>query len=123
MTAPLEPDTACVSVALKRCPTLCVFVQTVEPEARLSVEPAAIVPIRAAEPGVLRVTVLPLAVVAVVGVRVVVVRGVALGAGVVVRGADVEGAGVTVPAGTSVRDGCAALSLFASWISRLSEVS
>jgi hypothetical protein len=87
----------------------------------LSVEPAAIVPTLAAEPALVRVTVLPLAVVAVVGVRVgVVVRVVVLGAEVVVRA---EVVGVGVPAGTSVNAGCAALSRFARAMSRLSEVS
>jgi hypothetical protein len=110
MTAPLEPDTDCVRVALKRSPTLLVLVQIFVPDARLSVEPAAMVPTLPADPRVLVVTVLPLAVVPVVvrGRVVVVVL-----AGVVVRGADVLGAGV-VSAGTSVSAGCAALSRFAS---------
>jgi hypothetical protein len=82
---------------------------------------------------VLRVTVLPLAVVDVRGVVVVGVRVVVLGrvvdvfgAVVLVRGAvaDVLGAGaVVVPAGTSVSAGCADVSRFASWMSLLSEVS
>ena len=42
ITAPLEPTTASVTDALKRSPTLLVLVQTFEPEARLSVDPAGI---------------------------------------------------------------------------------
>jgi hypothetical protein len=68
--------------------------------------------------------VLPLAVVVVRGVVVlVVVRGVVLVV-VVVRGAEADGAGlVAVAAGTSVSAGCAAVSLFASWMSLLSAES
>jgi hypothetical protein len=98
-------------VALKRSPTRLVLVQIWRPEARLSVDPAAMVPTLPAEPALVRVTVLPLAVVAVVVVRGRVV--VVVLAGVVVRGAEELAAGVVV-AGTSVRAGCAALSRFAS---------
>ena len=95
--------------------------QTLEPDARLSVAPAGIVPTLAAVPAFVRVTVLPLDVTDVVGVRVVVagvrvvVRVVVVGRVVVVRGAAVVGAGVVaVPAGTSVNAGCAVVSRFAS---------
>jgi hypothetical protein len=102
---------------------LLVLVQIFEPEARLSVEPAAIVPTRAAEPVGVRVTVLPLDVTEVVGVRVVVV-GVrvvvvvrVVGRVVVVVALEpevlVDGV-VAVPAGTSVSVGCAEVSRFAS---------
>ncbi|HYU52314.1 MAG TPA: hypothetical protein VEK37_05190, partial [Gemmatimonadaceae bacterium] len=109
-----------VTDALKRSPTLLVFVQTLEPDARLSVAPAGIVPTLAAVPAFVRVTVLPLDVTDVVGVRVVVdvrvvVRVVVVGRVVVVRGAAVLGAGVVVDAaGTSVNAGCAVVSRFAS---------
>jgi hypothetical protein len=94
-----------------------VFVQTLEPDARLSVAPAGIVPTLAAEPAFVRVTVFPLDVTDVVGLRVVVVgvRVVVVVFVVVVRGAVVLGAGVVaVPAGTSVNAGCAVVSRFAS---------
>src|ERR1700719_3769098 len=71
--APFEPVTALVTLALKRSPTLFVFVQILEPDARLSVAPAGIVPNFAAVPALLRVTVLPLEVTDVVGFLVVVV--------------------------------------------------
>jgi hypothetical protein len=97
-----------------------VFVQIFEPEVRLSVEPAAITPTLdpAEVPGV-RVTVFPLDVTEVVGLRVVVVGvRVVVVRVVVVRVAVADGAGfVTVPAGTSVSAGCAAVSRFASWMS------
>src|SRR5438270_3955723 len=73
ITAPFDPTTASVTEALKRSPTLLVLVQTFEPDARFSVAPAGIVPTLAAVPPVLRVTVLPLDVTEVVGVRVAVV--------------------------------------------------
>jgi hypothetical protein len=120
----LEPTTALLTVALKRSPTWLVLVQTLEPEARLSVAPAGIVPTLAAVPPELRVTVLPLDVTDVVGVRVVVVgvRVVVVARVVVVRLDPVFGAavvvGVTVlgvaEAGTSVSAGCAAESPLAS---------
>jgi hypothetical protein len=92
------------------------LVQIVEDDARLSVEPAAIVPVLDALPLGLRVTVLPLAVVEVLGlVVVVVVRVVVVVFGVVVF-VDVAGV-VAVAAGTSESAGCAALSPFASWMS------
>ena len=87
------------------------MVQTFVDDARLSVEPAAIVPVLDAVPLGLRVTVLPLDVVEVLGfVVVVVVRVVVVVFGVVVF---VDAAGlVAVAAGTSVSAGCAALSPF-----------
>ncbi len=89
------------------------FVQTLEPAARLSVAPAGIVPTLAAVPAVLRVTVLPLDVTDVVGVRLVVVG--VLVVVVVVLVVVVLGAGLAaVPAGTSVSAGCALVSRFAS---------
>ena len=105
-----------------------------EPEVRLSTDPAAIVPTRAAVvPPVLRVTVFPLAVVEVRGVVVVGVRVVVVGRVVVVRVPVVLGRGavavllvagvVVVPAGTSVNAGWADVSRFASWMSLLSDVS
>jgi hypothetical protein len=110
---------ALVTVAVKWSPTLLVLVQTFEPDVRLSVEPAAIVPtlVPAALPDV-RVTVFPLDVTEVVGLRVVVVGvRVVVVVRVVVR-AVVAGAGfAVVPAGTSVSAGCAAVSRFASWMS------
>jgi hypothetical protein len=94
------------------------LVQIFEPDARLSVAPAGIVPTLAAEPAGVRVTTLPLDVVVVRGVLLVVVVGVLLV--VVVRGAEVLGAGVVaVAAGTSVSAGCAAVSRLASWMSLL----
>jgi hypothetical protein len=121
MTAPFEPTTGSVTVALKRSPTLLLLVQIFEPDARLSVAPAGIVPTLAAVPAFVRVTVLPLDVtvgffVVVVGVRVVVVRVVVF---VVVAGAGF----VVVAAGTSVSAGCAAVSRFASCMSLLSAES
>ena len=90
--------------------------QIVEDDARLRVEPAAIVPVLEAEPLGLRVTVFPLDVVEVLGfVVVVVVRVVVVVFGVVVF-VDVAGV-VAVAAGTSVSAGCAAVSRFASWMS------
>ncbi|MFL5508416.1 MAG: hypothetical protein ACJ79J_02375, partial [Gemmatimonadaceae bacterium] len=85
-----------------------VFVQIFEPDARLSVDPAAIVPVLAAAEPEVRVTVLPLDVTDVVGVRVV-VRVVVVGVLVVVLDVVARAvppvlvAGfVAVPAGTSV---------------------
>jgi hypothetical protein len=63
ITAPLEPVTELLTVALNRCPTRFVFVQIREFEVRLISEPAGIVPRPRSEPDVPRVTVLPLAVV------------------------------------------------------------
>src|ERR1700682_5373243 len=120
ITAPFEPVIELVTVAVKWSPTLLVLVQTFEPDVRLSVEPAAIVSVfaPAAFPGV-PVTVFPLDVTEVVGLRVVVGVRVVVVVRVVVR-AVVAGAGVlAVPAGTSVRAGCAAVSRFASWMSLL----
>jgi hypothetical protein len=95
----------------------------VEDDARLSVEPAAIVPVLDELPLGLRVTVLPLDVVAVLGrVVVVVVRVVVVvfGVVVVVFGVvvfvDVPEV-VAVVAGTSESAGCAVVSPFASWMS------
>ena len=115
MTAPFEPETALVTEALKRWPTLYVLVQTVWLEARLSCDPAGIVPTLAALPGEVRVTVLPLFVTDVAGAFVVVV-GVRVVVFVVVvfAGAVVAAAGAVELAGTSVSAGCAALSRLAS---------
>jgi hypothetical protein len=78
------------------------------------VAPAGIVPTLAAVPALLRVTVLPLDVTEVVGLRVVVV-GVLVVLVVVVLVVVVLGAGLAaVPAGTSVSAGCALVSRFAS---------
>src|SRR5437588_12780366 len=71
ITAPLEPTTASVTDALKRSPTLLVLVQTFEPEARLSVDPAGIVPTLAAVPAGRRGAVVPLDVTRVAGAPVV----------------------------------------------------
>jgi len=104
-----------VTLALKRSPTWLVFVQTLEPDARLSVAPAGIVPVLAAVPALLRVTVLPLEVTEVVGLLVVVVGVRVVLRVVVVVFVVVLGAGLAaVPAGTSVSAGCALVSLFAS---------
>jgi hypothetical protein len=112
-----------------------VFVQTRSFERRLSDVPEAIVPtapppLAAAEPGALRVSVLPDAVVRVVGSGVagrVVGRGagfVATGFGVVRAGVGVgAGASAAGVAGTSLSWGCAALSRLAIWRSRFSAVS
>jgi len=99
-----------------------VLVQTFDDDARLSVEPAAIVPVLEALPLGLRVTVFPLDVVDVLGfVVVVVLRVVVVVFGVVVF---VDAAGlVAVAAGTSESAGCAALSPFASWMSLFSAES
>jgi hypothetical protein len=106
---------AFVTLALKRSPTWLVFVQTVEPAARLSVAPAGIVPILAPEPEGLRVTVLPLDVTEVLGVFfVVVVVGRLVVVVVVLDVVVVVGALAAVPAGTSVSAGCALVSRFAS---------
>jgi hypothetical protein len=96
-----------------------------EPEARLSVDPAAIVPDLVAAARGVRVTVLPLDVTDVVGVRVVVVgvRVVVVAFVVVVRVAVLAAGFVAVPAGTSVRAGCADESPFASWMSLFSAES
>ena len=75
MVAPFDPDTVLLTVALKRCPTLCVLVHTRELEERLICEPAGMLPRERSDPDDPFVTVFPLAVV--VG---------ALGAGVVVLG-------------------------------------
>jgi hypothetical protein len=98
-----------------------VLVQIVEVVARLRVDPAAIVPILAALPPVVRVTVFPLDVTEVVGFRVVVVGVRVVVVRVVVRDVvPVAGAGlVAVPAGTSESVGCAAVSPFASCMSLL----
>src|SRR6202162_4907990 len=115
ITAPFEPVTALVTLALKRSPTWLVFVQTLEPDARLSVAPAGIVPNLAPVPALLRVTVLPLEVTDVVGFLVVVVGVRLMLRVVVVVFVVVLGAGLAaVPAGTSVSAGCALVSLFAS---------
>jgi hypothetical protein len=90
-----------------------VLVQTVLAEARLSVDPAAIVPVLAAAPVPdVRVTVLPLDVtdvvgarLVVVGVRVVVVVVLDVVLGVVVLEVAVGAGLVVVPAGTSVKAG------------------
>src|SRR5882757_5774338 len=119
ITAPFDPVTALVKLALKRSPTWLVLVQTLEPAARLRVAPAGIVPTFAAVPALLRVTVLPLDVTEVVGLRVVVV-GVLVAVVfvvvvLVVVVVVVLGAGLAaVPAGTSVSAGCALVSRFAS---------
>jgi len=107
-------------VAVKCSPTLLVFVQIFEPDVRLSVEPAAIVPTLAPAPVPdVRVTVFPLDVTEVVGLRVVVL-GVRVVVVVFVVVVPVVGAGVfAVPAGTSVSAGCAAVSRLASWMSLL----
>src|SRR5882757_220755 len=116
ITAPFDPVTALVKLALKRSPTWLVLVQTLEPAARLSVAPAGIVPTLAAVPALLRVTVLPLDVTDVVGLRVVVVGVLVVGVVVlVVVVLVVLVAGLAaVPAGTSVSAGCALVSRFAS---------
>ena len=82
--APFEPVTVLATEAVKVCPTVKLFVQTRELERRLSEVPDSIVPtapppLAAAEPAGLRVSVLPEAVVLVVGVGGVVVRGVVRG--------------------------------------------
>jgi hypothetical protein len=94
-----------------------VLVQIFEPDESANSAPAGIVPTLRAEPALVRVTVLPLDVVVVVGLRVVVVgvRVVVVVVLVVVRAAEPLGAGfVADPAGTSVSAGCAAVSRFAS---------
>src|SRR6266550_311364 len=78
------------------------------------------VPTLAAAPALVRVTVFPLDVTDVVGLRVVVVgvRVVVVVLVVVVRVAVALGAGfVAVAAGTSLSVGCAVVSRFASWMS------
>jgi hypothetical protein len=100
---------------------LFLLVQTVEPDARLISDPAGIVPTRpapVAAPLEVLVTVLPLDVTEVVGVRVVVV-GVRVVVRVVVvlvvvRGVVAAAVGAVELAGTSVKAGCAAVSRFAS---------
>ena len=86
-----------------------VFVQTREFDARLSVEPAGIMPSARSEPPDVRVTVLPLDVVPVVGAREGVVRTGVRTTGLLdddVLGAVAAGAGATVvPAGTSLSAG------------------
>jgi hypothetical protein len=52
MTAPFVPLTSVLRVALKRSPTLCVFVQTFSLEVSESVAPVAIVPTFGAGAGV-----------------------------------------------------------------------
>jgi len=134
IVAPFDPVTDSDTVALKRCPTRFVFVQTREFDARLSVEPAEMVPTaRSDPPPVFRVTVLPLDVVDEVGagagagrtgVRTTGVDRlgvVARGAGAC--GAGAAGAGAIVPAGMSFSCGCTAVSAFAICKSRLSAVS
>jgi hypothetical protein len=112
ITAPFEPETGFTTDAEKRSPTWFVLVQIFEPDASASSAPAGIVPTLAAEPALVLVTVLPLAVVVVVGRRVVVVgvRVVVVVVFVVVLGAGF----VADAAGTSVNAGCAAVSRFAS---------
>jgi hypothetical protein len=127
MTAPFEPVTASLSVAVNLSPTLFVFVQMRCVEDRFMTVPAATEP---TEPPVFEPvpldTVLPLAVV--FDGRVVVVAGrdeVVVRDGVVVRAGEVRvgvvaaGAGV-VAAGTSWSAGFAAVSLLARLRSRLS---
>src|SRR4051812_29628010 len=105
ITAPFEPLTAFVTLAVKRSPTWLVFVQIDLFDARLRVDPAAIVPVLAPEAvPEERVTVLPLEVTVVVGRRVVVVGVrvvVVVVRGVVVLDVDVFGV-AAAPAGTSV---------------------
>src|SRR5688572_1303076 len=112
MTAPLEPWTALVTVAVNLSPGLCVFVQTRAPEVIEIVVPAPMLATRPSLPLGDVETRLPLGVVLGVVVRGVVVRG------VVVAGR------LTLPPlvdvdGTSVSCGCA-VSRFASSRSRFS---
>ena len=135
IVAPFEPVTDSDTVAVNRCPTRLLLVQTRELDARLSVVPAEIVPTaRSVPPPVFRVTVLPLDVVDVVGagagarrtgVRTTVPpdRLVVVDRGAGACGAGAAGAGATVPAGMSFNAGCAAVSAFAICKSRLSAVS
>ena len=67
IVAPFEPVTELLTVALKRWPTLWVFVHTRELELRLISVPAAIVPSLPSDPPDPFVTVFPLAVVVVAG--------------------------------------------------------
>jgi hypothetical protein len=118
IAAPLEPETEFATVALKRWPTRCVFVQIRELDVSEISEPAAIDPSRRSDPAVPRVTVLPLAVVvgaagAGAGRAGVVVRGgVRDGVLTVVLGELAAGAGLVATAlgdssaGTSCRAGC-----------------
>src|ERR671915_406763 len=106
MTAPFEPCTAFVTVAVNLSPGLCVFVQTRAPDVSEIVVPAPIAATRPSLPLGAVVTRLPLGVVlGVLGRGVgVVVRGVVLGRVVLGR--------LTVPplddvAGTSVSCGWA----------------
>src|SRR5688500_704424 len=117
MTAPFEPCTAFVTVAVKRSPGLCVFVQTRAPDVSEIDVPA---PIEATRPS------LPLGAVS-TRLPLGVVLGV-LGRGAGVAGLDVLGREVlgrlTLPpldevAGTSLSCGCD-VSLFASSRSRFS---
>ena len=102
IVAPFEPVTVLLTVALKRCPTLCVLVHTRELEERLISEPAGMLPRARSDPDVPFVTVFPLAVV--VGVA---------GAGVVVLGGVLtvvpdDLGGVRVGARVGARDGALA---------------
>src|SRR5918992_5212049 len=83
MTAPFEPCTALVTVAVKRSPGLCVFVQTRSPDRNEIVVPAPMLATRPSPPDGARSTTLPLGVVR--GALGVVVRG------GVVRGVDDAG--------------------------------
>jgi hypothetical protein len=126
ITAPFDPVTASDTVAENRWPTRCVFVHTRVFDARFTVEPAAMEPTaRSAGPGP-RSTVLPLAVVDLVGagagagaVRVGVLTTVpverrgAVARGCGACGAGEIGAGATVPAGTSFNCGCTDVSALA----------
>ena len=77
MLAPFDPVTVLLTVALNRCPTLCVLVHTRELDERLISEPAGMLPSARSEPDEPLVTVLPLAVVVgAAGARVVVLGGV-----------------------------------------------
>jgi hypothetical protein len=116
ITAPFDPVTELLTVALKRWPTRFVFVQMRELELRLISDPAGIDPSLRSDPDVPFVTVFPLS------VRVG-AEGVTRG-GVVVRGGVLtvvdgrlgvrEGVVATAvgdsSAGTSVRAGCADVS-------------
>jgi hypothetical protein len=79
IVAPFDPVTVLLTVALKRWPTLWVFVHTRELELKLISVPAAIVPSLPSDPPEAFVTVFPLAVVVVVGALGVVARGVVRG--------------------------------------------
>jgi hypothetical protein len=100
IVAPFDPVTVLLTVALKRWPTLWVFVHTRELELRLISVPAAIVPSLPSEPPDPFVTVFPLAVVVVAGALGVVERGVVRG-GVLTTVPDDRGR-VVVRAGAAV---------------------